>query len=130
MVIIFIGMDLLRASRWDWQTWLAQIKANISENSNHDEVQNFVLFTKVKFGKRKVVTGIEYATSSDRSIAYQWCYLGGGNKSGSVVSRLSLATVSKEGVKITSLFTPAALSQFGLNTVSVKALINSHCRFQ
>ncbi len=95
-----------------------------------DEVRNFVLFTEVKYGRRIVVTGIEYGSSLDRRMQSQWCYLSDHGTSGNVVPRLPLAEVSRDGVKAVPSFAPSALSQFDLTDESARALIASHCRFQ
>ena len=131
--IFLIATAILRGSDWSlsdiWSNSVASISEPVPRNKG-EEVQNYVLFTHVTFGNQEVITGIEYASTDNRRIVLQWCYLSNSKMLGSASSSLSLAGVSKSGIKTISPFTPSSLSQFGLTKSSARALVNSHCRFE
>lgn len=131
--IFLIATAILRGSDWSQSDIWHNSVASISEpvpRGKVDEVQNYVLFTHVKFGNQDVATGIEYASTDNQKIVLQWCYLTTGKKLSSASSTLYLARISKSGIKTISSFTPSNLSQFGLTKASAEVLVRSHCRFQ
>ena len=131
--LFLIAFKIVSGIDWQWPRFIEELFSRpnkVVSSTPAGEVQNYVLFTRVKLGAREVVTGIKYTSSSRRSIERQWCYLSDKSISGEVVSRLDLAGVSKTGVMAIPPFTSSALSQFDLTKATATALIKSHCRFQ
>ena len=95
-----------------------------------DEVRNFVLFSQVPYKKLIVVTGVQYASSSDHRITEQWCYLDKGPAAGVVAQRFTMARINAKGNQTLGPFTAPALSAFNLTETAANKLVKSHCRFQ
>lgn len=93
------------------------------------EVQNYVLFTRVPYGTRVVVTGIRFGSTHTNRVAKQWCYLSDKHSHGGQVKNLELAKINKNGVLSITRFTPDSLKAFELTKKTVAKLILSHCRF-
>lgn len=122
-----VGYDILDGIDWPVPTDTAH-QDDISARA--DEVREYVLFTEVAFGKRKVMTGVQYASSSEQTITEQWCYLNDNTKGGSLSTRLALANIAADGARTIPTFDSNALASFGLTETKVHALIKTHCRFQ
>lgn len=131
--LFLVASAILRGAGWSLPEMLKETFASMSEvlaPSNSDEVKNYVLFTKVKFNDREVVTGIRYASNSKRKIEEQWCYLSGGNRPDGARTDLYLAEVSENGVKTVTDFSASALSQFNLTDQAARGLVTTHCRLR
>lgn len=130
-VAAFIGMDLLRASGFDWQSWMSEIKTAVSEYRKRDEIRNYVEFIKVDFRDLQIWTGIRFDSSSSRKIEQQWCYLEHiSQPKRAARTRLDLVVINGDGKKTIHTYSMAALNSFGLNQDDFAGLITSHCRFQ
>lgn len=100
------------------------------ERARQGEVREYVLFTDVPFGKRKVMTGVQYASTAKRSITEQWCYLNTVPSDGALSTRLTLAAVAADGTRTINRFKNTALGDFGITAEEARALVGTHCRFQ
>lgn len=127
-----IGLGLVGYDIWDSIDWPLPSDATHQNDTTArpDEVREYVLFTEVAFGKRKVMTGVQYASSSEQTITEQWCYLNDNAKGGSLSTRLALANIAADGAQTIPTFDSNALASFGLTETTARALIKSHCRFQ
>nr|WP_306266997.1 hypothetical protein [Pararhizobium sp. IMCC3301] len=131
--LFLVAASILKGVGWSLPDLLKQISISVPSSrptAKADEVQNYVLFTEVKFGDGQIITGIKYTSTLRQQINSQWCYISENTKAGEPTTRLQLATVSQSGTQTIAPFTEAALSQFGLTAQTATSIVKSHCRFQ
>lgn len=142
LIVILFGLTIVAVSIFkdaDW-SWLNSKVVNepisppqgdgATRVNDANAIQNFVLFTNVRYKKFEVVTGIQYLSSDTNIIDIQWCYLSSKPKVGSSALRIQLADINNKGVKITTSLSRKTLQQFNLTQSTATALVLSHCRFQ
>lgn len=130
---LLVAYDLLRGIEWQLPAFVERLiarQADIQSEATRDEIQKYVLFTDVTYGRYVVVTGTEFASDLSRNITKQWCYMSGSQVAGNSISRLSLANKNNAGDVTNSPISPQALAEFDLTRTSARTLVNSHCRFQ
>ncbi|MBS7537748.1 hypothetical protein [Ancylobacter lacus] len=94
------------------------------------EVKNFVLFTTVPYRDLSVTTGTTFASTVDRSVTSQWCYLSRKTTQGEPIAWVELASAKGTAdPKPLPLF-PNALTALGLTSSEAARLVTTHCRFQ
>ncbi|WP_346894816.1 hypothetical protein [uncultured Roseibium sp.] len=103
----------------------------IAENSHRkDEVVAYTLFTTVRYSSFPVVTGTQYASTSNPVIEAEWCYISTEADSGEVTEKLVLANVDGTGILSVPTFSTKALKTFNLTRNSALSLMGTHCRFR
>lgn len=117
-----VAYDVFRDT--GWRDWLGPVEGT------GGEIREFVLFTNVPYKDWSVMTGVQYASTRDRTITDQWCYLNANARFGTLATRLALAKVSADGKKTVHMLTPAALREFDLTYEAARGLVDTHCRFQ
>lgn len=130
--IAIVVFDLFGDIDWQLPAFLESYLERLEDRPpppERDEIRKYVQFTNVKYGRREVVTGTEFASDRNRSITTQWCYISGSITGGRRV-QLTLATKTGTGTSAIPNHPSTALVDFDLTLRSARALINSHCRFQ
>jgi hypothetical protein len=92
-------------------------------------VSNYVLFTSVKADAFTVMTGTRYASTDDRKVIEQWCYI---DRDTGVTDQVitTIAEVDEGGKMTRSVLPPSSLAHLGIDAAQAAALVDSHCRFQ
>ncbi|EFO34078.1 conserved hypothetical protein [Roseibium sp. TrichSKD4] len=94
------------------------------------DIKKYVLFSKHKHQGFEVVTGVQFASSRNRTIEKQWCYV---SKKGSVTASnqtLHIADVNGADLPKINTFSNEVLASFDLTPQTLNPFVKSHCRFQ
>lgn len=103
---------------------------DILPGNGSGDIKEYVLFKKHKHKAFEVVTGIQFASSRNRTIEKQWCYV---SKNGGVsASNQTLHIANVDGTEAPKLntFNSQVLASFDLTHQTLNQFVKSHCRFQ
>ncbi|WP_127599592.1 hypothetical protein [Nitratireductor alexandrii] len=132
LIASLIGADLIVASGGDWRGWLRTLwYGERASASGQPDIVNYVEFTTVTAETLEFTTGVRFASSSDRRIVRQWCYVREANAlPGAATHMLELAARDETGTHSPNLFTTFNLGPFGLTEAEALDLTRRHCRFR
>ena len=119
--VILMIIDII-GDHWDY--------ADPIQDGDSSDIKEYVLFSKHQYKSYEVVTGIQFASSRERDVEKQWCYI---SKVGNIAASdqtITIATAESTNPPNMNTYDNRVLASFDPTRQTLEKFVKSHCRFR